>query len=212
MRWRKTSEGAEPDDTVMMNWTDQIKEQEKETKRRRDAWPGREAEKGRERTVSGEQPETDGVNCFCSTLRSTPLSPPCDNANAADVGGYTPYCRQQQTLRPTDRPTVQHWLLITVAEALMALGNLVVIKFNMPNTNYCYVSRFTLSNVTLCQWLCLVPLCLVRCMSSCFSAFNDWTPEKAEASLKCPIDKGAPFWWPTQHSLTGARQSSCAHL
>lgn len=112
----------------------------------------------------------------------------------------------------TDRPTVQHWLLITVAEALMALGNLVVIKFNMPNTNYCYVSRFTLSNVTLCQWLCLVPLCLVRCMSSCFSAFNDWTPEKAEASLKCPIDKGAPFWWPTQHSLTGARQSSCAHL
>ncbi len=114
--------------------------------------------------------------------------------------------------RPTDRLSNTDCSSQWQKVLLMALGNLVVIKFNMPNTNYCYVSRFTLSNVTLCQWLCLVPLCLVRCMSSCFSVFNDWTPEKAEASLKCPIDKSAPFWWPTQHSLTGARQSSCAHL
>lgn len=36
--------------------------------------------------AGGRRKETQAVNgnCFCSTLRRTPLSPPCDNANVAD--------------------------------------------------------------------------------------------------------------------------------
>lgn len=137
----------------------------KGNQKRRDAWAG----KGR-----GKEPETDGVNCFCSTLRRTPLNAPCDNANVARVKeGYTPSSTLRLTL------TAHHG-----GKALMALGNLVVIKFNMLNTNYCYVSRFTLSNVTRCQ--CLVPpsvwfVASPRCPSL--------AGHREDATLKCPSRK-----------------------